>query len=266
MGTNKYALLHPLTGEHLRVVITTGRKQGLCVGNGIDFYVSVPHYVTRKAGIFSRLSVAQQNAYLAAMVLASEFRSMLYPVKKLEWRTGANLTRKYFRPAVEHLNQQGLLSYDGKTLMLFDPETREEARRSSAGSDDTKRLYIKGGKNWLDYDTVTGEQWEGLMADLLHRKFQTRSDGWTKVGPCPFAHHSKEVFSLNFDLGCFNCFACKQGGKLSRIVKHINGTDDRQTKLFIAEHCGVILQDGAEPPPPETQEPATATVSTHEGI
>src|SRR6266404_6792748 len=130
--------------------------------------------------------------------------------------------------------------------MLFDPETRAEAQRWKTAGEDTKRLYVKGGKNWFDYDDVTAVQWQTLLSDLLHRRFDVRSDGWTKATPCPFAHHSKDSFCVNFDLGCFNCFACKHGGKLSGLVKDANETDNRQTKVFIAEHCGVVLQERTE--------------------
>jgi hypothetical protein len=246
---NIYSLLHPQTGEPLRVIFTSERKkQGLCFSNGLDIYTAMPHYYFRLAGIFSRLSVAQQNSMLAALILGSEFKSMRFPMSKAEWRATANLSRKYFGPAVTHLIDQGLLAYDGRTLTLFDPETREESQRA-AKSEDSKRLYVKGRKHWFDYDTVTAEQWRSIVKEVMpHRNFE-ETGTWSHRSMCPFQKHSRDCFAVNFQLGCWNCFGCGLGGKLSRLVKMVNKTDNRQTKEFIAAHCGVSLQERKEPEP-----------------
>jgi hypothetical protein len=248
LGSNIYSLLHPLTGDHLRVVLKQGaQKQGLCFSNGIGLYVASPHYFFRKAGIFSRLTVAQQNAMLAALILASEFKSMMFPVSKLEWRETANLTRKYFGPAVDRLCGQGLLSYDGRTLTLFDPETRAESQRAAHGEVSTKRLRVKGTHDWFDYDSVTAVQWETILRDVLpHRTFETYG-GWSHRALCPLNHHERECFAVNFEAGCYQCFKCG-GGKLSRLVKTVKNLSDTQTKNYIASMCGVTLEERTEGP------------------
>lgn len=242
MGSNRYSLLHPLTGDHLRVVFKNGAKQGLCFSNGIDFYVLMPHYPFRKAGIVSRLTVPQQNGYLSAMALGSEWKSMRFPATKFEWRQTANLSRKSFGPAVEHLNEEGLLHFDGKTLTLYDPQTRDESQRWA----EAKPLRVKGSKNRFDYDAVTAEQWQQILHEVLHRDFEV--GGWTKRSRCPFKDHRRDCFSVNLEKGCFNCFGCKEKGKLSKLVRLVNGTDATQTLLFIASHCGVTLEEPKEEP------------------
>jgi DNA-binding MarR family transcriptional regulator len=261
MGSNRYALLHPLTGEHLRVNFSKGMKQGLCFSNGIDLYVAMPHYPFRKAGVVSRMTVPQQNGYLSAMVLGSEFKSMRFPVVKLEWRQVANLSRKSFGPAVEYLEEQGLLHYDGKTLTLYDPETREESIRWA--EERGQRVRVKGSKSGFDYDAVTAEQWQTVLREVLHREFEI--GGWSRRSPCPFKHHSRDCFSVNLEQGCFNCFGCKVKGKLSKLVRLTNGTDNTQTRLFIASLCGVTLEEWKEElvklPEEETADTRTAVLA-----
>jgi hypothetical protein len=244
MGSNKYALLHPLTGEHLRVNFEKGMKTGLCFSNGIDIYVAMPHYPFRKAGVVSRMTVPEQNGYLSAMVLGSEHKSMRFPVVKIEWRQTANLTRKALNPAVDYLEEQGLLHFDGKTLTLYDPETRDESVRWA--EERGQRLRVKGTKSDFDYDAVTAEQWQTVLQEVLHRHFE--SGGWTGRSPCPFKHHHRDCFSVNLQLGCFNCFGCDVKGKLSKLVRLVNGTDNTQTRLFIASLCGVTLEEWKEEP------------------
>jgi hypothetical protein len=223
-------------------VFRQGHQQGLCFSNGIDLYVAIPHYYFRLAGIFSRLTVAQQNAMLAAFILASEFKSMRFPMSKLEWRETANLSRKSFGPAVQHLLEQGLLSYDGRTLTIFDPETRAESQRAAQGEVSTKRLRVKGTKDGFDYDNVTAVQWEEVIKDVLpHRKFETYG-AWSQRSLCPLKHHERECFAVNLEAGCYKCFKCG-GGKLSRLVKTIKNLTDTQTKNYVATMCGITLEE-----------------------
>lgn len=256
LAVTSYLLLDPSTHEPM---MKSHKYGGVCFVNGVRPFMSLPKAYLAPSGPFKSLSKVARRALFAALMMVSERRTLKLYVRQVKWQGRSGIKgRAHFGDALEELELQGLLHHDDGQLEVFDPMLREPvpAWRRTQGEEMQQRIneamVLKGKRRYpIDYETVTPEQWQAIVGEVMRHEFVVKSSGWTQALECPFVKHRKPHFSVNFQLGCYKCHKCAEGtdhgkGKLARLVRLLLKCSVREVHEIIARHCNLTLvsQDG----------------------
>lgn len=251
IAVTSYLLLDPSTHEPL---LKSFKYGGICFVNDVKPFMALPKAYLQPWGPFKSLSKVARRTLFAALMMASERGSLKVYVRQSKWQQRSGVkSRTHFSNAIEELELQGLLHYSDGLLEVYDPMLREPVPgwRRRQGEELRERIsqamVLKGKKRYpIDYDSVTPEQWQAIVEEVMRCKFIVKDSGWTTAFECPFEKHRKPHFSLNFRLGCYRCYKCANGrdygkGKLARLVRLLLKCEVHEVHEIIARHCNLTL-------------------------
>jgi hypothetical protein len=251
IAVTSYVLLDPSTQEPL---LKSHKYGGVCFVNDVKPFMMLPRTHLSPSGPFKTLSKVARRTMFAALMMVSERGSLRLYVRQLKWQERSGVkSRSHFSDAIEELELQGLLNYSDGRLEVYDPLLREPvpAWRRRQGEELQQRIndamVLKGKRRYpIDYETVTPEQWQAIVEEVMRRTFVAKDSGWSAAVECPFVTHRKPYFSVNFQLGCYRCYKCAEGtdhgkGKLARLVRLILKCNVREVHEIIARHCNLTL-------------------------
>jgi hypothetical protein len=251
ISVTSYMLLDPSTHEPL---LKAHKYGGVCFLNDVKPFMILPKAFLSPGGIFKSLSKVARRTLCAALIMVSERGSLKLYVRKLKWQERSGIkSRSHFSEAIEELELQGLVHYSDGSLEVYDPMLREPVPtwRRRQGEELQQRIndamVLKGKRRYpIDYESVSPEQWQTIIEEVMHRTFLVKSSGWIAAIECPFMPHRKPYFSINFELGCYRCYKCAGGtdhgkGKLARLVRLLMKCTVREVHEIIARHCNLTL-------------------------
>jgi hypothetical protein len=251
IAVTSYTLLDPNTHEPM---LKSHKYGGVCFVNDVKPFMMLPKTHLLPSGPFKALSKVARRTMFAALMMVSERGSLKLYVRQLRWQERSGVkSRSHFSDAIEELKLHGLLNYSDGRLEVYDPVLREPVPewRRRQGEELQQRIndamVLKGKRRYpIDYESVTPEQWQAIVEEVMRCKFVVKSSGWTTALECPLEKHRKPHFSLNFQLGCYRCYRCADGtdhgkGKLARLVRLLLKCSVREVHEIIARHCNLTL-------------------------
>ncbi len=81
------------------------------------------------------------------------------------------------------------------------------------------------------------------LPEIASSYMQLRRNGTDFVGLCPFHREKTPSFHISSDKQLYYCFGCGSGGNLIDFVKKIENLDFVDAIRFLAERCGVTLEE-----------------------
>jgi hypothetical protein len=251
IAVSSYVLLDPGTHDPM---LKCHKYGGVCFVNDVKPFMTLPKAYLSPSGPFKSLSKVARRTLFAALMMASERGSLRLYVRQVKWQERSGVkSRSHFSDAIDELELQGLLHYGDGLLEVYDPMLREPVPRwrRRQGEELQQRIneamVLKGKRRYpIDYETVTPEQWQAIVEEVMRRRFVVKGSGWTTAIECPFVTHRKPYFSINFHLGCYRCYKCADGmdhgkGKLARLIRLLLKCNVREVHEIIARHCNLTL-------------------------
>jgi len=224
-----YVLLH---SQNESPLTSTPGVFGVCRQNLDLPYISAPKETRSQ---LSQMTPGGRAVYLSALALASKRIETRFGLLRDEWKSASRLGKNAFWRGLRECEKRGLLSYQKQVLTLNDPGTGAPSRKQAHD-----RVVHQNPKWKFDLNSVTPEQWERVVTDLLHHEFIIGSDGWSRTQRgvlCPFCKADRS-FAVNFLTCQYLCHQkCgeRSHGRLGQLVQRVLRVNMGAAKEYIKQ-------------------------------
>lgn len=235
-----YILLHSETKNPL---MSTPGTFGVCHQNLERPFISAPKETRPQ---LMQMKPGGRAVYLAALALASSRVSTSFGMRRDEWKSESRLGRNAFDRGLKECLKRKLLTYKKYVLTLNDPVTGAPSNRGA------HEFIRHENPQWkFDLNTVTADQWQQIVQELLKRDFLINSNGWTWTRReilCPFCR-TERSFTVNFQTGQYRCHAAQCGdkaaGRLGQLVARVLRVPMNAAKEYIRSRVGDVGKQAA---------------------